>query len=271
MDNEENGRPGTPKHAPTTQAADHREGTSKRARTTGEGERTDKLGGGGEQSKQPEPEVVQETVYVHETIYVHAEGYVHDEEFSQQLAREREEEARKRAAQAELIADMMRLLVEMAAPHAKRLWEEKGRPRVEARRAKKAARRAEKAAASESIVVQASVADSERELAAAERVYRADMSSAEAQARYLAALAARAFSDEQMKLVSNANIVDRDSLDALQHTLGELSPEQVKGIIEAVEAGPAVLNGDLLTALGKFLRLDPGQREAVPIAERKDR
>jgi hypothetical protein len=74
-----------------------------------------------------------------------------------------------------------------------------------------------------------------------------------------------------MKLVFNANIVDRDSLDQLQHTLGELPPKQVKGIIEAVEEDPAVLSGDLLTELGKFFLLDPDQREALPIAERKDR
>mgnify|MGYP005989492869 CR=1 FL=1 len=221
--------------------------------------------------KRPEPEVIHETVYVHETIYVHDEGYVHDEKYAQQLAREREEEERKRQVQAELVADVVRYLVAAAAPHAKRLWDVKGRPFVEARRAKKAAKRADKAAAKPPIVVEASVVDSERELAAAERVYRADMSSAEAQARYLAALAARAFSDEQMKLVSNANIVDRDSLDALQQTLGELPPKQVKGIIEAVEEDPAVLSGDLLTELGRFFLLDPDQREALPIAERKDR
>lgn len=224
--------------------------------------------GGGEQRKQPEPEVVNETVYVHETIYVHDEGYVHDEEFSQQLAREREEEARRRAAQAELIADMVRLLVKTAAPHAKRLWEEKGRPKVEARRAKKAARKADKAAPGSPIVVEAEVLDSGRELAVAEQVYRADMSSAEAQARYLAALAARAFSDEQMKLVLNANIVDGVSLDELEHTLGQLPPQHVRGIIEAVEADPALLSGDLLAELGKLIGLDRAQPHPVPIEKR---
>ena len=225
---------------------------------------------GGEQRKQPDPEVIHETVYVHETIYVHDEDRVYDKEYAQQLAREREEEERKREAQAELVADVVRLLVAAAAPHAKRFWDAKARPFVEARRAKKAAKRADNAAAKPPIVVEASVVDSGRALAAAEQVYRADMSSAEAQARYLAALVARAFSDEQMKLVFNANIVDRDSLDQLQHTLGELPPQQVKGIIEAVEEDPAVLSGDLLTELGKFFLLDPDQREALPIAERKD-
>lgn len=223
----------------------------------------------GEQRQQPEPEVTQETVYVHETIYVHDEGYVHDEKFSQQLAREREEEARKRAAQAELIADMVKLLVETAAPHAKRLWEEKGRPRVEARRAKRAARTAAKAAASESVVVEAEILDLGRKLAVAEQVYRADMSSAEAQARYLAALAARAFSDEQMRLVLNSNIVDGESLDELVHKLGELPPQQVRGIIEAVKADPALLSGDLLAELGKLIGLDRAQPKSVPIEKRR--
>ena len=227
--------------------------------------------GSGERRKQPEPEVVQETMYVHETIYVHDQGYVHDEEFSRQLAAEREEEACKRAAQAELIADMVRLLVKTAAPHAKRLWEEKGRPRVEARRAKKAARRADKAAPGSPIVVEAEVLDSGRELMEAEQVYRADMSSAEAQARYLAALAARAFSDEQMKLVLSANIVDGASLDELEHTLGLLPPQRVRGIIEAVEADPALLSGDLLAELGKLIGLDRAQPHPVPIEKRRYR
>lgn len=211
--------------------------------------------------------MIQETVY--ETIYVHDEEYVHDEKYAQQLARERKEEARKREEQAELMADVVRLLVAAAAPHAKRLWEEKGRPLVEARRAKKAARGAGKAAVKRPIVVEATVLDSGRELAVAEQVYRADMSSTEAQARYLAALAARVFSDEQMKRVANANIVDGVSLSELQHSLAELPPTQVQGMIKAVEADPALLTGDLLGQLGKLLKPDQVQREPVPIDKRR--
>ena len=119
-------------------------------------------------------------------------------------------------------------------------------------------------------MVEVTVVDDGPELAVAEEVYRTDMSNAEAQARYLAALAARAFSDEQMKFVSNANIVDGEGLAELQRTLVELPPQQVIGIIEAVEANPTMLSGDLLAELGKLLGLDRAEPEAVPIEVRKD-
>lgn len=108
--------------------------------------------------------------------------------------------------------------------------------------------------------------DSGQELAVASEQYRKNMSSAEAQARYLAALAARAFSDEQMTLVSNANIVDGEGLAELQQSLRALPPEQVKAIIEAVEANPSVLNGDVSAELGKLLCADP--HEGIPIERR---
>lgn len=225
-----------------------------------------------EQRDKADPQVVHETVHMYETVYVH------DEEYERRLAREREEnerlQARKRDEQAKLTADVAKLLIAAATPHAKRLWHEKARPIVDARRAKKAARKAGKAAATEPIVVDgtvvdATVVDSGGELAVAERVYRANMSSAEAQARYLAALAARAFSDEQMRFVFNANIVDGDGLAELQHTLAELPPQQIKAIIKAVEANPAALNGDLLTELGKLLGLDRTEPDVVPLRSNK--
>lgn len=225
-----------------------------------------------EQYAKPDPEVIYETVYVHETVYVS-----HEE--NERQARKREayelQQARKREENAELVANVVGLLVAVAKPHVKRLWHEKARPVIEARRAKKATRKARKSgrprkpAAKQPIVVEATVVDSGRELAVAEKLYRTDMSSAEAQARYLAALAARAFSDEQMKLVSNANIIDGESLAELQRTLVELPPQQVKGIIEAVEANPSVLSGDLLAELGNLLGLDRAEPEAVPMEKRR--
>lgn len=217
---------------------------------------------------------------------------VYDKEFERRRARELRR-AREQEEIAELLADLVKILVAEATPHAKRLWREKARPAIEARRAeathdakllwhekarpviearraRKAARKTRKAAAKQPIVVEATVVDTGQELAVAEEVYRKDVSSVEAQARYLAALAARAFSDEQMKLVSHADIVDGESLAELQRTLAELPPRQVEGVIEAVEANPSVLSGDLLAELGKLLGLDRVEHEAVPIEERRD-
>ena len=222
----------------------------------------------------PDPEVIHETIYVHETVYVSAE------EYEPRQAREREEnerQAREREEIAKLIADAVGLLVTAATPHAMRLWHEKARPIIEARRAKTAARKAGKAqkagraAARPPIVVEGTVVDSGRELVVAEEVYRKDMRSVEAQARYLAALAARAFSDEQMKPVSSVNIVYGDGLADLQRTLAGLPPQQVKGIIEAAEANPPALNGDLLAELGELLGLDQVERQAIPIDKQRGR
>lgn len=206
-----------------------------------------------------------------EPVFAYEPVYLYDEEYERRREREREENA-------ELVAKVVVLLVAVATPHAKRLWHEKARPAIEARRerkaerkAKKAARKALKEAAKHPIVLEAMPVDSAQELAVAEAVYRTDMSSAEAQARYLAALAARAFSDEQIKLVSNANIVDGEALGELQRTLAELPPQQVKGIIEAVEANPSVLTGDLLTELGELLGLDRAETDPDPIEQRSDR
>ena len=218
-----------------------------------------------EQVDKTAPEVIHETVYVHETIYVHAQ------EYEQRQAREREETAK-------LIADVIRLLVAEATPHAQRLWHEKARPVIEARRAKAAERKSRKAekagnartaAAEPPDVIEATVVDIGRELVVTEAVYRRDMSSVEAQARYLAALAARAFSDEQMQLVSSANIVYGDGLADLQRTLAKLPSQQVKGIIEAAAATPPALNGGLLAELAEHLALDQVEPQAIPEAKRR--
>lgn len=208
-----------------------------------------------EDQSEPEP-------YDPEPVVIYEPVYIHDEEYERRREREREENA-------ELIAKVVFLLVAAATPHAKRLWLEKVRPSLEARRAKRTARKALKAAAKEHKVVEATVVDSGQELAVAEEVYRTDMSSAEAQARYLAALAAKASSDEQMTLVANANIVDGEGLAELQQTLAELPAQQVKGIIQAVEANPALLQGDVLAELGKLLGMRV-EAEPVPIEEHRD-
>jgi hypothetical protein len=196
-----------------------------------------------------------------EPVVIYEPVYVYDEEYERRRAREREENA-------ELIAKVVVLLVAVATPHAKRLWHEKARPAIEARKAKRAARKALKAAAKQPVVVDATVVDSGQELAVASAEYRTNMSSAEAQARYLAALAARAFSDEQVKLVANANIVDGTGLAELQQSLASLPPQQLRAIIEAVETNPSVLDAEATRQIGRLLGID--QRESVPIEERRD-
>ena len=83
------------------------------------------------------------------------------------------------------------------------------------------------------------------------------MSRAEAQARYLAALAARAYSDEQMRLVTGANIVDGEgdggSVAELERSLAELPPAQVRSLLEKMAADPTMFSEHTLAELASIL------------------
>lgn len=104
-----------------------------------------------------------------------------------------------------------------------------------------------------------------RELEAAAVNYRINMSSAEAQARYLVALAARAYSDEQMQLLLNADIEDAEEFAALTHALSELPPEDVAKLLDAVRTNPLVLDGELLVQLRRLLGLEQVVLGTVPV------
>ena len=89
------------------------------------------------------------------------------------------------------------------------------------------------------------------------------MSMAEAQARYLAALAARAYSDEQMRLVTAANIVDGEGEGAgvaeLEQSLAALPPAHVISLLERMAADPTMLSEQTLAELASILgRQDRG-------------
>lgn len=81
------------------------------------------------------------------------------------------------------------------------------------------------------------------------------MSQAEAQARFLAALAARAYSDEQMRLVRAAKILDSEGVVQVERSLAQIPSAQLKGLIETMAATPTMLEekglGDLASVLGR--------------------
>jgi len=185
---------------------------------------------------EPEPLVVTETVYVP----------------VEQRRRTREEEEL-----AEFIADLVSHLIDRgiarAKPVAEQWWRETARPAIDARRAKRLERRSHRKANKAPVVVEATVVEPSHQLAEAAENNRPKMSSAEAQARYLAALAARAYSDEQMRLVTGANIVDGDGIAELKRSLAELPPDQVKALIEAMVTNPSMLGEDTLAELASIL------------------
>ena len=85
------------------------------------------------------------------------------------------------------------------------------------------------------------------------------MSRAEAQARYLAALAARAYSDEQLELVMSSDIVDMQGLQELEESIKRLPQAQVRGLLEQMIRNPAMLGDDTLADLASLL----GRRSQV--------
>jgi hypothetical protein len=97
------------------------------------------------------------------------------------------------------------------------------------------------------------------------------MSSSEAQARLLAAFAARAFYEEQVRLVAAADIHGDEALLALQRVLSEIPPEQVRKMLENFATNPSLLSGDALTGLGLVLGVERAEAALLPLEERNPR
>lgn len=178
-----------------------------------------------------------------------------------------EERRRDRAAE-ELQEEISRLIsiyidrgIERAKPIVEQWWRESARPAIVARRERFRARRAARRQAREPIYVESTIVEDSTEVAEAEPEARPAMSKAEAEARYLAALAARAYSDEQMRLVSSAQIVEGGGPDELAQSLAELPAEEVRGLIEAMVTNPSMLGEETLADLASLLGQTPRPEE----------
>ena len=169
------------------------------------------------------------------------------------------------AAIAAIVSHLIDRGIARAKPILAQWYRETARPAFDAQRAKIVARRARGKARKTGVVEVANI-EPEQELIDAPSEDRPDMSRAEAQARYLAALAARASSDEQMRLVSSASIVDGggDGITELERSLAELPPAQVRSLLEAMATDPTMLSEDTLAELASILgRRDPSTAENV--------
>jgi hypothetical protein len=149
-------------------------------------------------------------------------------------AKTREQEELEQAVR-ELAYQLLGAALTRLKPHAKRIWNERAKPAIQSKADKVRSRRRDRRADA----ALAPPEGSPPEVVTAFEGYKADMSGAEARTRYVLALAARAFSDEQLRIVANANIVDDANFVALKQTMSELSSEQVATIIEALVANPS--------------------------------
>lgn len=211
----------------------------------------------------PSDEVEADSEYV--TEYVTEHVYVPAEE--RRLTPEQEELA-------DLISEVLLVFltkgIDRAKPHIKRWWAESARPFVREQRTRlvkvlpKRAPKVSRDLASTNGDPSADRLPTENVVA----VPRPKMSSAEAQARYLAAMAARAFSEEQMNLVQNADIIDAEGIAEIEAKLAELPPHEVHQLMSMMVTDPAMLNeaslAELASVLARVHRPERGRLHELP-------
>ena len=211
------------------------------------------------------------------------DSYENASQSSALTAEEREELAR-------LLADLITvgaILAVRAAPHVKRLWNDKAAPALRSVRDKTASgfaevrqrarhgvrlsiRRGDSDSGSAELAtfVESVSADSPEGVTTALEAYLPSMSNAEAQQRLAVALIAmavsdraKAVSDEQLGILLNARIEDADGAPAGRGSLENLTPEEVeRRVHQMLTANPALL--DELTAL--LARGQAGAAEPQP-------
>lgn len=189
----------------------------------------------------PDDSTDSEPLVVTETVYVPLE----------QRRKTREQEELEQAI-ADLISHLIDRGIAKAKPVVDQWWRERARPAIDTkweRMRKRTRRLADQKTGTATVAVGEPVRDATQAVAED----RPKMSKAEAQARYLAALAARAYSDEQVRLVTNASIVDGESIAELQRSLTELPSGEVRGLLEEMAMNPSMLNEDSLAELASIL------------------
>lgn len=161
---------------------------------------------------------------------------------------------------AEVIADVVSHAIDVAAaeakPHVKRLWNDKALPAIKSARNKTSnriakARMADRQADAAELAtfVEAAPADSSEEVAAVLEEDKPSMSSEEAQKRLVAALMAKALSDEakalsdeQIRMLLNARVEEVDGFLAWKSSLEKLTPQEVEDRIHLMlETNPSFL------------------------------
>lgn len=163
---------------------------------------------------------------------------------------------------AEFTVNMIRVGVAELRPHARRWWSESALPAIRSLKSA-SSRRPLKV---DAIAQELAEAESERELVAEPMAVSCEaavevaeeartMSSDEAKQRLLAAVLARAFSDEQVRLLLNARIEDADGSEGWA-TLDRATPAEVERQINLMLESNPNLRADLFTMFlgdqGKF-------------------
>lgn len=179
---------------------------------------------------------------VTENVFIHSENRRDDDEFAEIIV--------------QLLAVTALKLGEMAAPHVKNWWMGTAWPYIADKNSRiKSKLRARKREHAKEISREPStVGDlkSDSEIA----VPISKMSAAEAKARVLAATAARAFSEEQLRMVHESEIVGAKGIEEVHEQLASIPREELIRVIEHLVRNPAELEEGNLANLARSL----GQR-----------
>lgn len=151
----------------------------------------------------------------------------------------------------------------LAAPHIKRWWTDKVLPALKSTPAriksawKHVARSRstdEEVITAELVVAEPPSVQSSSEVDVALEELRVTMTSDEARQRFVAALVAKAFADEQLRLLRAARIEAGEDNAELERALRELTPEQVRDAINRMLANdPALLDRESLAEFGRLV------------------
>lgn len=206
----------------------------------------------------PEADDNQVPVVVTDTVYV-----LLDERRQDEAAQERFE-ARLDLVIAILKSEAFQRSVAKIGSHAQHWWKGTARPALDGRRAKRLSSRSRRNASTEPATIDPAGTQLSEP---AEEVgpTRPDMSIAEAKARYLAAVSAQAYSDEQMRLLANVNILHGD-LETAKRSLAEIPSAQLRTLIEQMMTNPTLLTEVNLAQLASHLGTTP-----APIAAPRNR
>lgn len=172
-------------------------------------------------------------------------------------ARESQERAELEALLGALMALGVLIALEKAKPHVTSWWNDKAVPAMKSARNRLARSRRggrHAATAGSSTPVGSAPGESSQEIVsvAEERAYI--MSSAEARERFVAALEARLFIDEQLRILRNARIEDEDGHLESRSAADALTARQVgESVALMLEMNPSLLDEKTLEELGKIL------------------
>jgi hypothetical protein len=157
-----------------------------------------------------------------------------------------------------------------AAPHVKKWWDDQAAPSIRTQWSRLAKfRRSDDScsAVEEPVETETAAEGPSRDAVAVIEEQRVRMSSAEARARLLLALAAKAFSDEQMKMIYHAQVEDDEGLAELHRAIDQITPEQASTIVGRLEGNSSFLDVETSVALGRILRGDEPTKEEVQLPE----